>query len=288
MNAAGNSKSFSAPVTLTIGVLVFVGILVGLYYLYRFMTGKTAARDTKQLFSGALQFKDCGDGSSTYPLVTNQNFDVQGITDGGEFTLNTWVYVSDIRSASVITRPIHLFEVSNRDLTSSTGTNKAILVGSLVPSTGRLVVRLGGSDSSETLTDATIRTLLTSDYTSEGKCDIPNIEYQRWILITTTVNSRTLDIYIDGKLARSCVYKTPYVKQSGVTKQKVYFGLGLKNMKGAIGSPSFSNYAMSPDEVWNVYMSGPDAGRGIFGALQDLFGIEIKYKIGDTTGSIST
>jgi hypothetical protein len=96
-----------------------------------------------------------------------------------------------------------------------------------------------------------------------------------------TVNSRTVDIYIDGKLARSCVYKAPYTKQSGQAKQLVYLGLGTSQLKGSFASPTFTNYAMSPDEVWNLYMAGPTKGRGILGWFQDLFSVEIKYRVGD-------
>ena len=47
-------------------------------------------------------------------------------------------------------------------------------------------------------------------------CDLTDIDLQRWINITVSVNGRIVDVYYDGKLARSCVLPTiPVASDNG-------------------------------------------------------------------------
>jgi hypothetical protein len=292
MNAAQSntgknaSKASSPAITIVISVLVFIAILIGLYYLYQFLYGSTSSRDIQAPFTGTLAFETCAKAATS----PNQKKTISGITDGGELTFHTWVYISDARSSSHNTI-VPLFELGNRDMTknaaaSSSNTGKVILFGGLVPTTGSLVVRMGTAGNGEHLEGNHIVSLLesTTNYTN-SKCDIPNIEYQRWILISTVLNSRTLDVYIDGKLARSCVYSSPYLKDSTNVNPDLVFGAGLAEakVKGVFSSPSIANYAQSPDEIWSYYMVGPQNTGGFLGWLADYFSLDVKinYKIGD-------
>jgi hypothetical protein len=283
------SKASSPAITIIISVLVFIAILVGLYYLYNFLYGNTRSKDIQAPFAGTLAFETCVKAATS----TNQKKTISGITDGGEMTFHTWVYISDARSNTTSTI-IPLFELGNRDLTkkaedSSSNTGKVILFGGLVPTTGSLVVRMGTSN--EHLEGRHVVSLLesTTNYTN-SKCDIPNIEYQRWILISTVLNSRTLDVYVDGKLARSCVYTSPYLKDSTTLNPDLIFGAGLAEakVKGVFSSPSIANYAQSPDEIWTYYMAGPQITGGFLGWLADYFSLDVKinYKIGDKSYSM--
>lgn len=280
-----DATSRSNTVSVLVMLLVLIAVFIGLYYFYQFMTVNSEARATTDLFKGTLSFADCKPSATAAAgFATNQEVIIQGITDGGEFTFNTWVYIADARSASLTSGIAHLFEIGQRDLSKdSNDPNKVILVGALAPSSGSLVVRLGAAGSGGTaLTGDSVRSLLSTNYSTPQPCDIENVEYQRWILISCVVSSRTLDVYIDGKLARSCVYSQPYVIQPGI-KQTARFGLGVGNMKGYFGNPKFANYAMNPNEIWSMYMAGPNAGSGFLQFLKDYFSLSITYKVGDTT-----
>merc|ERR1712070_804360 len=45
------------------------------------------------------------------------------------------------------------------------------------------------------------------DYSTRAKCDIINIPLQRWVHLALVMHNKTLDVYLNGKLARSCTYK---------------------------------------------------------------------------------
>lgn len=267
---------------LVVGVVVLIGVLVGLYYLYSFLAGNTSGRAATTLFSGTLSFADCRTNKTTAQgLAENQEVTIKGITDGGEFSFSTWLYIADARSSTAATTPAHLFEIGQRDISkgpndASSNTNRVILTGALVPSSSTLVIRMGTPALSEQLRGSEVVSLLSTSYTNTSKCDILSVEYQRWILVTCVVNSRTLDVYIDGKLARSCVYSQPYTIQPGTT-QTATFGLGVNTMKGFFSSPKVANYAMSPNEIWSLYMAGPSTSKGIGDWFSSLFSIKVSF-----------
>jgi len=106
-------------------------------------------------------------------------------------------------------------------------------------------------------------------------CDIQDIDLQRWINITVTVNGRIVDVYYDGKLNRSCVLPTiPAAPATGtqsvVIGQKGGYG-------GKISGIQFMAYPLTPDRIYAIYQAGPASGAGLLGYLGDKLGIKINY-----------
>lgn len=86
-------------------------------------------------------------------------------------------------------------------------------------------------------------------------CDLPEIDLQRWTLVTVVLSGRTTDVYLDGKLHRSCGNPSYYrVDPTGVTIKLLERG----GFDGYIGNTSVANYAMNPDEIYRTYLSGPN------------------------------
>lgn len=99
--------------------------------------------------------------------------------------------------------------------------------------------------------------LATSDslVTTPVMCDLPEIDLQRWTMVTVVLSGRTIDVYLDGKLARSCVAPSFYrVDPTGIKGVMSAYG----GFDGYTGTTSVANYAMNPDEIYKAYMSGPD------------------------------
>ena len=92
------------------------------------------------------------------------------------------------------------------------------------------------------------------DGDSTALCDLPEIDIQKWIQVAVAVNGKTVDIYMDGKLARSCVLPSFYKVDHGGYQADLldYGGFG-----GYISSVQMYNYALAPNAVYNMYMSGP-------------------------------
>jgi len=86
------------------------------------------------------------------------------------------------------------------------------------------------------------------------ECGISNIPVQKWINIIVSLNNKNMDIYINGKLAKTCVMSN--VRQSFTSN-----GITLTNNNGFSGYTSKFNYLkqpIDPQTAWNIYKKGWD------------------------------
>ena len=92
----------------------------------------------------------------------------------------------------------------------------------------------------------------TSDGPTLHTCSVKNIKMQKWVHIVTVVNNRTLDIYVDGKLVRTCLLP-------GVPKIDNDANINITPDGGFSGWTSninFYNYVLNPQDVWDIYSRG--------------------------------
>ena len=100
---------------------------------------------------------------------------------------------------------------------------------------------------------------------------ISNIPVQKWNNVTLSVDTRTLDVYLDGKLRNSFImhglYKNYY---STIEKKNIYIGnmsqgTNATNNNGAnsgfegfITRIRYENDSINPQEAYNIYKEGID------------------------------
>ena len=121
----------------------------------------------------------------------------------------------------------------------------------------------------------------TSTYSS-FTCGVKNVPLQRWTNLIASVNGRSLDIYMNGKLVRTCVLPgVPFVDN----KSSVYL-TPLGGFSGYTAKFSYWADAISPQQAWNIYKSGP--GGNILGNLLNQYKVQINFMKGnDTEASIT-
>jgi hypothetical protein len=96
------------------------------------------------------------------------------------------------------------------------------------------------------------------------KCSVSNVPIQKWVNLTISVYGRSMDVYIDGKLVRTCllpgvanvnnnanIYVTPNGGFDGWTAKLKYFPNSL-----------------NPQDAWNIYTQGYTSWASIFNAYQ--------------------
>lgn len=298
MNSNSNKPSLFNMKSI-FGIFVFIACIIGLYYAYNALYGSNGAQGSVNILSGNVQTtkttKDTASGMDALSAV-----DLSGIHDGGEYSVSFWTYISDTKgfntgSGGVGAKLAHLMEISDNRFSSTQKGNTLVFVG-LNPINGSLVVRQSTLDGSDQINNSTAVASITSDlyplsslineyntgskFTKDDKCDILNgIEYQRWVLVTVVGNGKTLDVYVDGKLARSCVYKSQFALSSSSGKGTAYFGLdnGGK-LKGYMSNGNFYNYALTPDAVWSIYQAGPSSGsNGFLDFFKNLFSVNVTF-----------
>ena len=114
------------------------------------------------------------------------------------------------------------------------------------------------------------------------KCGVDNVPLQQWTNLIICVNGRSLDIYINGKLVRTCVMPgVPAINP----KENIY----LNPRGGFSGSTSnfkFWTSALNPQQAWNVYRSGP--GGNMFASFLSKYKIQMNFMKGsDTVASVT-
>jgi hypothetical protein len=111
-------------------------------------------------------------------------------------------------------------------------------------------------------------------------CNVNNVPIQKWVNLTLSVYGRTADIYIDGKLVRTCllpgvasvnsnanVYVTPSGGFNGWTSKFQYYPVPL-----------------NPQQAWNIYTQGYSSWLSIFSTYQIQLSL---VENGDTKSSLT-
>jgi hypothetical protein len=91
------------------------------------------------------------------------------------------------------------------------------------------------------------------------ECGISNIPIQKWINIIVSVQGKSIDIYVNGKLVKTCV-------MTNVPKSLQGDGVNLSMNNGFSGYTSkffYMNQTVNPQKAWNIYKAGWGK-RGIF------------------------
>lgn len=90
-------------------------------------------------------------------------------------------------------------------------------------------------------------------------CTVKNVPIQSWVNALVSINGRTLDVYLDGKLVKTCV-------MPGVSKVVGSSPIRVTPNGGFSGYTSKIEYwahATNPQEAWNIYRKGR-GGSNVF------------------------
>ena len=93
-------------------------------------------------------------------------------------------------------------------------------------------------------------------------CDLKNIPFNKWINLIYVLNNRSVDIYIDGKLERSCVLQGLPLFPVHDTSLMISFGVknketGQEGFFGQIGRTQYFAQAIQTDQIRSIYEKGP-------------------------------
>lgn len=100
---------------------------------------------------------------------------------------------------------------------------------------------------------------------SSATCDVKDIEMQTWVNVSVILSGKTLEIYLQGKLVKTCVYNNFFkVDPAGVTLRSLqdrnsqYKGFG-----GILGRIQLFNTELTPEESYKIYSSGQDGNSSV-------------------------
>jgi hypothetical protein len=103
------------------------------------------------------------------------------------------------------------------------------------------------------------------------QCNVANIPLQKWVNLIVSLYGRTLDLYLDGKLVRTCVLP-------GVAKVNPDTNILVTPAGGFNGWTTNFQYwpsASNPQQAYNIYKGG--FGGSTLGNLFNKFRIKVSF-----------
>lgn len=123
-------------------------------------------------------------------------------------------------------------------------------------------------------TDNTLQVTVTTDE-EPFEYSVPNIPIQKWTNLIVSLNNKSMDTYINGKLVKTTILPS-------LPKIDPNASLYLTPRNGFSGYTSRFNYwndYINPQEAWNVYKNGP--GGNIFSNFFNQYKIQLSFMKGD-------
>lgn len=208
-------------------ILLFVVIIILIYFIYKFVV-----RDNSQV----LLLKD---HDARIPKVISSQ-DLPPITVS-DYTISTWIFINEWNynyglEKNIVARyfdDVHDKEKSVKPVPSIT----------LDAHTNNLLVNIAYNDPHG------------SKASKVKTCKVSGVPLQKWVHVIVTINNRTLDVYIDGKLTRTCII--PGVPQPGLNSDLYISGTKYNpGFSGKISDVKMINYAINPTQANYLYRKG--------------------------------
>lgn len=224
-------------------IILFVLGLIGLYYLYQYLFG--AKMNNAYVLNSTTK-----PGNAAIILNSDK---LPPLFEGGEFSISTWIYINNW--SSVKKSIISIGTPMNDIIRIYLGKHKPILHVRLHTEKEKLEI--------SNIQDSAIDSDLLD---SPQICDLPEVELQKWINITVAVNGKTVDVYLNGKLSRSCVLDSMFKIVDGYSAK-----LCNPGFLGKISTTVMYDAALNPEQVYKQYIAGPEPVTGIFQWLESFF-----------------
>lgn len=83
-------------------------------------------------------------------------------------------------------------------------------------------------------------------------CNVKNVPIQKWVNVLLTTYGRTLDVYVDGKLVKTCILPgVPFINSNA----SVYI-VPAGGFSGWISKFQYFPKSTNPQRAWNIYQAG--------------------------------
>jgi hypothetical protein len=188
--------------------------------------------------------------SKNSPIIVNDVIDayiarpafaLPQVTQGMNQTFSTWIYVKDWN---------YKFGQYKNILWKGNPPNTSTLVGN--PTISNIhcpsIWLYPLTNSLKVVTSTSVPEQVES-------CDIQNIPLMTWVHIVYVLNNRTVDLYVNGKLERSCALRgIPTISNDPVY---ITSGAPQAGFYGKIGKTQYYTKALLPNDVANSYQQGP-------------------------------
>uniref|UniRef100_A0A6C0IY88 LamG-like jellyroll fold domain-containing protein n=1 Tax=viral metagenome TaxID=1070528 RepID=A0A6C0IY88_9ZZZZ len=271
LNQLKNNKSF----TIIITILTIIVIIYMIYSVYNYFKTKSIEQpylikeprranyilntNNKSRKSSYLQFKN-------KTLIKSKV--------GYNYSYSLWLNIEDL--GYNYNEPKHIFHKGPRN---AKYVNPGVW---LYPKNNNLMIRIDTHGNKKNMNPSQNKNLLNP----LDNCDIIDIPVQRWVHLVLVLHNKTLDVYLNGKLKRSCTYDS--VPKHNKNPLHITDNGGFN---GKLSEFKYYNKALSSNEVYSIYKGGYDA-ISVYDTLSDLkpninVNVDFSASVGDNSISAS-
>jgi hypothetical protein len=244
----------SGPGGLFVRILFLIIGLYLLYLVYRFFYDTSQYNDNTAINTVVLaRTTGRGNAKQTFTDKQDTTHPIAKIATGGEFSISYWMYIADTSYLSNQNKFIFSLGPDPDTLTTS---DSLSIIGYLTAFNYSLAIRTNAKTATSTenpLNLTAISNLFGSTITTPADisnsltpCDIASVDLQKWVHVTITYSSKTLDVYMDGKLARSCILPgTITIPANNKLTLFAKDGFG-----GYVSNFRTHDYSLNPEQIW--------------------------------------
>lgn len=180
-------------------------------------------------------------GTLTSTMIAKKPISISSskIETKSNFTYSIWFYIDDWN-----------YKFGNKKTILSKGDN-------------HFEINLGKEDN-----NLNIAVELASTDKRVHHCNVPNVPIQKWVSCIVSIYGRSMDVYLNGKLVRTCVLENV----AKLKKSDVHITPN-GGFSGYTSSFKFIPDATNPEEAYNIYKQGHGSNF-----LSSIFG-KYKFKI---------
>ncbi len=222
------------------GILIVVVVLIVCYFVYDLFI-KSHKESTLTRMQDARELHTIK--ASDFPKNTST-----------DFTYSMWLYVNDWNyrygEHKVIVR-------------RANASKDAGIAVALTPELNNLQVLIAVYPSKESHTGAGM--IL-------HKCWINNVPLQAWTNVIVSVNNRAMDLYLDGKLVRTCIMPGVPRVAKGVGADVTPEG----GFSGFVSNVKYFSYSVNPSQAYDIYKDGYGAGSSL-GNIFNKYRIKLSF-----------
>ncbi len=244
VNNSLNTNSNTGKVTilliaLGIILLIFVGIMVYINYM-KYNQYKIQDFVEEELLD---KLHNCKNNLLSIPANK-----IPSSSLGNEYSLNMWLYINDFNYRYDETKYVLMKGSTNKDRDGHYyATNPGIY---LDEEKNDLIINIELQSGTRAEDDSNSPS--PSDEVLFAKCVVSNIPLQRWVCLNLSLYNNIMDVYIDGKLYKSCIFNG-FPKPNN---EPMYFGFD-KGFDGYVSRITWANKNLSPQEIFSRYEKGP-------------------------------
>ena len=248
--------------SLIVNGIYIVAVAIIVYYLFQFYLGTSSGLSLE------------GDKQSAVSLASGKAYVIHNGVDqstrdrriklNGRYTFCTWFYLNENPATQTT-----LLTLNEQDQGTGGSARQLLSVG-LYPGTNKMFIRSRTGPGAGAIGVGGIG----ADTVALPMCDVVDVDYQRWIQLTVVVNGRIMDVYMDGKLARSCVLSAG--QQASIDGKTVQSALVYK-FPGFYSGLYFMSDADTPDSIYARYQMGPYTKGSFLNQLWDKLGVKVTY-----------